>query len=75
MESHFSLGYLGPPFLGVLINVNDLPDGTQWLAIIGYIRWSFEVSLNLWERLNLQACVCQGCINAPNRLLFISENL
>lgn len=29
---------------GVLINVGDLPTGTQWLAIIGYNRWAFEVS-------------------------------
>lgn len=29
---------------GVLINVGDLPTGLQWLAIIGYNRWAFEVS-------------------------------
>jgi ABC-type lipoprotein export system ATPase subunit len=30
----------------VLINVKDLPNGTEWLAIIGYNRWAFEVSAN-----------------------------
>ncbi len=29
--------------LGVLINVDDLPKGSKWLAAIGFSRWSFEV--------------------------------
>lgn len=32
------------PLEGVLINVKDLPNGTKWLAIVGYNRWAFEVS-------------------------------
>lgn len=29
-------------FNGVLINVNDLPLGSGWVAQIGFIKWAFE---------------------------------